>query len=343
MFTKACPFFLLVETPLHAGSGTDLGSVDLPIQRERHTGFPKIEASGLKGSIREVFEQQPREELWKAFPVLKEDQEAYSKALDLVFGPKEGDLHAGALGFTDARLLLFPVRSGRGIFAWITCRAVLERLRRELELAGIQDLPPIPPEGSVPPESDIAIKGASSGTDAVVLEEYTIEVRKAQEARDLAQWLAAKAFPQGPTLEWWREKIKKSLVVLGDDDFRDFTALATEVVTRIRIDPETGTVVGGALFTEEYLPQESLFYSFALASPLFSGEKEKELCADLFGKDKSAQDEKVLRFWQRGMPAVLQVGGNATLGRGLVRVRLWEEAKVASGDASCENRAGEGS
>ena len=57
MFKKALPFFIHVITPLHAGTGQELGIVDLPIQRERHTGFPKIEASGLKGSIREVFEE----------------------------------------------------------------------------------------------------------------------------------------------------------------------------------------------------------------------------------------------------------------------------------------------
>ena len=58
MFKQAKPLFLIVETPLHAGSGSDLGIVDLPIQREKHTDYPKIEASGLKGSIREIFKTQ---------------------------------------------------------------------------------------------------------------------------------------------------------------------------------------------------------------------------------------------------------------------------------------------
>ena len=61
MFKRALPFFIRVITPLHAGTGQELGVVDLPIQRERHTGFPKVEASGLKGSIREVFEEQDKE------------------------------------------------------------------------------------------------------------------------------------------------------------------------------------------------------------------------------------------------------------------------------------------
>lgn len=44
MFKSAKPVFLIVETSLHAGSGSDLGIVDLPIQREKHTDYPKIEA-----------------------------------------------------------------------------------------------------------------------------------------------------------------------------------------------------------------------------------------------------------------------------------------------------------
>ena len=54
MFRLAKPFFIRTITPLHAGTGQDLGIVDLPIQRERHTSYPKIEGSGLKGAIREI-------------------------------------------------------------------------------------------------------------------------------------------------------------------------------------------------------------------------------------------------------------------------------------------------
>jgi CRISPR-associated protein Cmr4 len=36
-------------TGLHPGSGTALGVVDLPVQRERHTAWPLIPGSSLKG------------------------------------------------------------------------------------------------------------------------------------------------------------------------------------------------------------------------------------------------------------------------------------------------------
>jgi len=57
MYKIAKPFFMVVETPLHAGSGTELGIIDMPIQRERHTDFPKVEASGLNGCIRGAYDE----------------------------------------------------------------------------------------------------------------------------------------------------------------------------------------------------------------------------------------------------------------------------------------------
>jgi CRISPR type III-B/RAMP module RAMP protein Cmr4 len=52
MFQAACMLYVYAETPLHAGSGRGLGGVDLPIQRERVTGYPIVQASSLKGKLR---------------------------------------------------------------------------------------------------------------------------------------------------------------------------------------------------------------------------------------------------------------------------------------------------
>lgn len=95
MFKEAKALTILVETPLHAGSGSDLGIVDLPIQRERHTQHPKIEASSLKGCLREAFEGQQAQH----FPDLNHDYTSWY--INPVFGPENGDEHASALGVTD--------------------------------------------------------------------------------------------------------------------------------------------------------------------------------------------------------------------------------------------------
>jgi CRISPR-associated protein Cmr4 len=55
--------------------------------------------------------------------------------------------------------------------------------------------------------------------------------------------------------------MKEKLIILSNDDFKDFVTLSTEVITRIKINPDTGTVEKGALFTEEYLPSDTILYS----------------------------------------------------------------------------------
>ena len=57
MYKAFQPFFLVAEAPIHAGSGSEVGIVDLPIQRESHTGFPKIEGCGNQRGVLEAFVQ----------------------------------------------------------------------------------------------------------------------------------------------------------------------------------------------------------------------------------------------------------------------------------------------
>lgn len=336
MYKLAKPFFIIVQTSLHAGSGSDLSIVDLPIQREKHTNFPKIESSSLKGSIREVFEglktkdgKVASEGLKKAFSSLeneltkgenksteetKENEKnkkliKFDEAISLAFGPKEGDAHAGALGFTDARILLFPVKSMKGIFAYITCRKVLERFKNDLEICKKTGAitSHFFDEKNVPQENTISDLGGVVINGTVVLEEYSFTLNKEKTTEEFAEWLGDLT---------GIEDIKNKLVVLPDDDFRDFVVLSTEVITRTRIDSETGTVATGALFTEEYLPPETVLYSLALTTPIFNKEK---------GIFKGTEEKKVMLFFEKGIPEVMQIGGNATIGKGIVRIRVWED------------------
>ncbi len=341
MYKKARPFFMVVETPLHAGSGTELGIVDMPIQRERHTGFPKIEASGLKGSIRDAFEELKTEEgkvksdkLKDEFPELEDKWEAerggkkeikkrngkeltkFDEAISLAFGPEEGDAHAGALGFTDARLLLFPVKSMKGVFAWITCLKVLDRFKRDLELCknagGVKKH--FFADKNTPADKTISNLGELGIKGKVVLEEYTFEVKQEQTTTDFTEWLSE-------LLDI--ADIANKLVILTNDDFRDFVNLSTEVITRTKISAKTGTVEKGQLFTEEYLPAETVLYSLALTTPIFKDNKEDK---GIFAQTGSkAEEELVMDFFEKGLPEVIQIGGNATIGKGIVSTRMWRD------------------
>lgn len=293
MYKKTTPLFLFIESPLHAGTGNDLGIVDLPIQRERHTGFPKIESSSLKGAIRDHFERF-----------------SDKKKVIASFGAEANDTtpQAGAIGVTDARLLFFPIKSMRGVFSWATCPSVLNQFIKDLSISEVT----IPDSFSKVNENQVA-KGSDLiiNSSKIVLEEYTFSVNESQVVTEIASWVADHIFTE-ETPTYFKNKIKSSIVVLSDNDFTDFVQHSTEVITRTKIDPETGTVQDGALFTEEYLPSDSIMYSLLLTGAEFSSNTEK----------MSADD--IETFMKEGVESqpVFQLGGNSTLGKGIIRSKL---------------------
>lgn len=336
MFKLAQPFFLHFLSSLHAGSGNDLGYVDLPIQRERHTGYPKVEASGIKGCLREAFESIIKKEngklvyaikkedspLFKKFPELKEKPDIYYRSTLLAFGPEDAghNAFAGALGFSDARILLFPVKSMKDVFVYVSSPYVLKRFRDDLQICAdtgqinfnFSVLESVE-ESSVADEK-ITVKQPDDKEHYVILEEYSIPVKVKKETAVLAKWL-------GKLLGI--KELEKRLVIVPDEEFQTFTSLFTEVITRTRIDNRTGTVQTGALFNEEYLPAETVLYILAFSSPVFNDEKE------IFKANNSIKEEqKVLEFFTQGSPSVIQIGANATLGKGIARLIHWKEVKI---------------
>lgn len=331
MYKIAKPLFLTCQTPTHVGSGSDLGIVDLPIQRERPTSYPKIEASSFKGAIRERFEgiaEDNTEEEIKIHLTFGYD-DLNAKSAKKVFKKTEenkdayDNQFAGALGFTDSRLLLFPVKSLKGVYAMITCPAVLRKLQRELEL--MQNLAGSENYKSLIDAIDNVLKIDINSNEALVasneltypnnsetcliLEEYLLKVTK-ENISDLANALS-EYLPDA--------QLNTKLVVLKDDDFKDFTNLSTEVITRIKINNEKGTVQDGALFTEEYVPCETIFYNLITAGPIFQSKEIKEKDHFPFKGDK--EEELVMQYFYDTLQKAkntFQIGGSATLGKGIV-------------------------
>lgn len=165
--------------------------------------------------------------------------------------------------------------------------------------------------------ANLAISKPKEGKYTLLLEEYSFELkaeRKDDEhkpLREFAGWLSDNLFSGE---EFWANKIKKDLVLLSDDDFTDFVQLSTEVITRIKINNSTGTVDAerGGLFTEEYLPAESLLYSIVQAAPELNR-------VDGKAEADGMPAEEVLRFFRRQLNNVVQLGGNASLGKGILQ------------------------
>jgi len=309
--------FMVAETPLHPGSGAETGLVDLPIQRERHTGFPKIEASTIKGCLRDLFSRTQGNQKIEGTAQDNSGQQrkANGDLVEVLFGPdtQKANEHAGALVFTDARILLFPVRSLKGVFAWTTSPLVLQRLVREAELAEQQEIKNAAADllkisSNLNDHQAITAQNSivkvQTNPAKVVLEQFAFEAKPYKQAEDFADTTAKILGLDDKTLA-------ERLVVINDDSFGYLVRHATDVVTRVRIDDETGTVVSGGLWTEEYLPQETVLWCLVMASDaLWAEENGLKSAAGIMSAFCNCINNTNRVF----------LGGDQTVGKGLVRL-----------------------
>lgn len=314
--------FIYAETSLHAGSGVALGAVDLPIQRERMSGLPLVQGSGIKGALRE----QLREALREIDPTPEHLWLTLFGHEPRKNGQDEQEMFAGALSLTDARLLLLPVRTVVGGWAWATCPMILDRLLRDLETVKAGELKwakAAPEEGRAYVDKSCTVLAS----EALLIEDLEFEATREAEVSELATWLQNNAFPAqngAPSYDAFRKRLPGQLVVLADTDFKFLAEHATEVVTRIKINSSTGTVDEGALWTEESLPSETILYSIALFSngrrPLQSNKKDSEP-KEPKRKDYSAEALRGHLHDACGKRPRIHLGGDRTTGRGLVAIR----------------------
>ena len=303
MFQNKAVMFLYAVSPVHMGAGSATGIIDNPIQRERHTHHPCFAGSGIKGAVRHGFETIGGD------PGL----------IKLLFGPepKAGEeLHAGAVSFGDGQLVAFPVRCLKNGYVYATCPQALARTQRLLSLVGAGggwEIPAVPEGRCAVGNPALLSPGKKLHLEAFEYEAGGTDDSAAGKLGALAKDLADRALPQEDGYAFFRNKLKTDLVVLSDTDFAYFVEHATLVEPHVRINDATGTADDGGLFYTENLPPESLLIAPLFASGTRAGKQngDEMEAAEVMLKIRSAIDGKTL-----------QIGGDATTGRGLVVARI---------------------
>lgn len=349
MFERSQLVFFHSVSPVHVGTGQAIGAIDNPIQRERHTGHPCFAASGLKGALRDHFLEVTTGRLVKEGRLPREEARKRAESLtDRLFGPlsRSGEevAHAGCVAFTDAQLLLFPVRSPRHAFAWITCPTAWERFRRAALVAkgarseGQPASPPgeQPPEGEGSPEPPRAFPAGDSNGETpdrmacwvaradewpegeVVLDTLLLTHTGNNDfVGNIAKWMQDNAFPAAFGFGGFAQKLAGHLVVVSDLVFSHFVTHATLVEPHVKIDDVTGTVEEKLFFYTENLPPESVLFSLAMVGrERFQGGREV---------GEVLEDLQVLNG------QLVQIGGDATTGRGLVVLHFAANGQPAGG------------
>ncbi len=279
-------YFVHALSPLHPGTGQGTGVIDLPIAREKATGIPYLPGSSVKGTLRDS---------------------GIISNVKRFFGPDTtgADEHAGAAQFADARLLLLPIRSLRGTFAWVTSPYLLRRMSRDAADVGANAPVAIP----VPANRRQALVSGEAllyQKQQVILEDLDLAAEYCENVRAWATWIGAHAFAEEPE----RDLLHGRLCVVHDDVLSFLFTTATEVIARVRLEPGQKTVAEGALWYEEALPAETLLVGLVLAQTTHDREKVCYTAAQALEELTNVSGH------------TLQFGGKATVGRGLCQVQI---------------------
>jgi len=272
MSENGCLFTFYTLTPLHAGAGDSAGAIDLPVQREKHTEYPVVYSSAMKGSLRCLFE-------------CNESLKGYVENIFGKEGSEQKDSTSGKVIFTDAKILFFPVRSSEGVFKWITCPFVIERLRRDLKFIGIS-------KDDVSAAENTAFK---SYTSLIVLEDFPITTSNCSaSSASLLELLTSFTVPYFFT----EDILKGRLLIVSDDVFKTLVTIATQIVARNVLENETKKSEN--LWYEEVVPADSLFYT--IMKPAFKG------------------NTAITTLSSNINNCIMQIGGNETIGYGFVKM-----------------------
>lgn len=285
-------------SPLHAGTGQSQGTVDLAIARDRATDLPYLPGSSLKGSLRDV-----------SRGVAGRDERRKDRGLTLeLFGPEttEASDHRGGALFGDANLLLLPVRSVKGTFAWVTSPYLLHRFARDLaDVYPTFQRPALEAfattECLVTHNSDLTV--SVGGSEKVIFEDLDL-TPKAGPAKDWFEVLKAEIFPGDDV---WKSFLDQRFCIVSDELMTFLARHGTAVVARVALKPDTKTV--DHLWHEESLPPETILHSLVHVAPV--PDPRRATADELLAHLKALTHEKTI-----------QLGGKATVGRGRCRLVL---------------------
>ena len=290
--------YLYSLSPIHCGGEGDIGNV-LEIAREAHTDFPYIPGSSLRGSIRqEVDNLDPQ-----------------AAAANTLFGQAltpDGQMGVHQVWFGDARLLWVPMRSlsfegGKHVFSWVSCHSLINN---HAMVTGVSLVPlPEEPVGDRPGNYSVA-------DTRVRVSPFPAGLQSAL-SEPAAHWPDSL---KGAILSNW----ERNRIILSDADFQILMehSLWTQVRNKIHESEGVEDNAGGAdiFWTDVCIPRDTIFYFSwgyrLLSSPIVS-----------------VDDHEIL---QSVIGGLVQVGGQANVGRGWVQSWVNDSTFVPVGNASTD-------
>ena len=297
-------------TPTHVGTGEADLVVDLPVAREHFTGLPYLPGSSLKGVARAFVQRSENDAKGGSERVVGwfgSDAPGRGNADRAKGTSQEGGTTPGSLVFSEGQLLAWPCRSLNAPTLWATSPLLLERVDRLARAHGITWLDEGMRRALTHAWSKLKADEASASDLAprLVLEDLCLPaVSSHADLPRLAKLIAALL----PTGEETATRLSGRLVVLADATLQRLVRRAIPVHARIQLtDNKTTSKSGdqsGNLWYEEVVPADALFA--CLVSERVATRTPIEV-PPLWAPTKGGPNKH----------AVVQIGGNETVGQGL--------------------------
>jgi len=241
-------------TPVHVGVGRESGVVDLPIQRDT-MNYPVIYSSSFKGALKYYCAKKKNEialiDEERNIRRIKEDGNC-SKLFGSDINPDSG---RGSVSVTDLTLLLVPARSIDRGPVYLTTHYMIDSAIDLLALLNDESV-----SGLLKLLKDLKNVNSTNGNKIRVMGaelpvyNQNTSINFNNNPPSLYQLLSSNGIAVAP-----------NYVDLGETKV-DSSVLVDRALVRIarnKLDLARKTTISGALWTEEYIPQGSLFLGIA--------------------------------------------------------------------------------
>jgi CRISPR-associated protein Cmr4 len=260
----------------------------LGIARETHTDLPYLPASTIRGRLR-ADTKEPKTQKF-----------LWGNTIQDVTGGQDSNLTQGAIWVGDGLLLWFPVASLSHGVVWVTSPMLVKRW---LRFSG-QNLS-LPTVG----------KFSGGNTKSLFLKDAIFQ----KGTSDLIEWNKqewARYIPEGSS----ETEIISNVLVLSDEDCRVLIDMSLWRQVRVNLDDKKNA---DAFRFEEAIPPETIMYfPWGFNTALSDSDKDnacQEFQKLMNGRGNETDDEVNL---------IKQIGGQESLGRGLVEIWLSGNKKL---------------
>ncbi len=317
-------------TPLHVGTGRYgvESLVDLPIQRDSF-GVPCVWASSFKGAL--------KSHLWTRYSCLDSPNDKYKikcRLIEILFGPEIdsiGEKYAACISLVDLKMLsmIGPCTSGLCIYSSLNRLRLLKILLsiikdmrddiswyKNLYIAINEFLNSLSYEDEI--KFIVSSQESMVENIGLVLPDgrtvTTGNIARGDDVKQVFREILVKAYDGLIENNLLNKLLNRIILVPNSLEKNILGYKLIQQVTRIALDYRTKTVKSGALWSEEYVPELTIFFG-----ALFAGKPRKE---DIVDKQKDHCLNILEDLLDKRDHLYLFLGGNETIGKGLIKIMI---------------------